>query len=74
MPYRCSSPRIGVGERMRRPIQSKQYGLFAAPDTKPQMFAVEMRIELVSLLGALLLEVISGQFLKVNTAVEEQEP
>jgi hypothetical protein len=58
---------------MRRTIQSKQCDLFAAPDITPQIFSAEMHIGLVSLLSALLLEVISGQYLELITAVEEQD-
>jgi hypothetical protein len=58
---------------MRPSIQSKQCDLFAAPAITPQIFAAEMRIGLVSLLSALLLEVISGQCLELITAVEEQD-
>ena len=58
---------------MRRSIQSKQCDLFTAPGITPQIFAAEMRIGLVSLLSALLLEVISGQYLELITAAEEQD-
>ena len=72
--YRCSVAVYRRGEeRMRRSIQSKQCDLFAAPDITPRIFAAEMRIGLVSLLSALLLEVISGQYLGLITAVEEQD-
>ncbi len=56
---------------MRQSIQSKQCNLFAAPDPTPQMLTAEYRLELVSLLGALLLEVMSGQCIELITAVEE---
>ena len=57
--YRCSVAVYRRGEeRMRRSIQSKQCDLFAAPDITPQI---------------LLLEVISGQYLGLITAVEEQD-
>lgn len=60
-------------ERMRRSIQSKQCNLFSAPDIEPEIFTEEMRIRLVGLLSALLLEVISGQPVELTTAVEEQD-
>ena len=72
--YRCSVAGYRRGEeRMRRSIQLKQCNLFAAPDITPQIFAAEMRIRLVDLLSALLLEVISGQYPELTTAVEEQD-
>jgi hypothetical protein len=71
--YRCSIAGYRRGEeRMRPSIQLKQCNLFA-PDITPQMFAAEMRIRLVDLLSALLLEVISGQYPELTTAVEEQD-
>ena len=60
-------------ERMRRSIQLKQSNLFATPDVTPQIFAAEMRIRLVYLLSALLLEAVSAQSPELTTAVEEQD-
>jgi hypothetical protein len=58
---------------MRRSIQLKQCNLFAAPDVTPQIFAAEMRIRLVDLLSALLIEVVSAQSPELTRAVEEQD-
>jgi hypothetical protein len=55
---------------MRRPIRSKQHDLFAVRAAAPPLSL--MRSELVSLLSALLLEVISHQRLRVHRA--QQEP
>jgi hypothetical protein len=58
---------------MRRPIRSKQHDLFAVRAAAPPLsLPVVMRSELVSLLSALLLEVISHQRLRVHRA--QQEP
>jgi hypothetical protein len=57
---------------MRRPIRSKQRDLFAAPATAPTSLPVVMRSELVSLLNALLLEVISHRRSQARRA--QQEP
>ena len=58
---------------MRRPIQSTQRDLFAARAAAPPLaLPVVMRPELVSLLSALLLEVVSHQRSHVQRA--QQEP
>jgi hypothetical protein len=57
---------------MRRPIRSKQCDLFAAPATAPLSLPVVMRSELVSLLSALLFEVISHRRSQAHRA--QQEP
>lgn len=57
---------------MRRPIRSKQRDLFAAPATSPLSLPVVMRSELVSLLTALLLEVVSHRRSQAHRA--QQEP
>jgi hypothetical protein len=46
---------------MRQPIRPKQRDLFATPVTAPLSLPREKRVEVVSLLRALLLEVISQQ-------------
>jgi hypothetical protein len=56
---------------MRRPIRSKQCDLFSAPATAPLLLPGTTRAELVSLLGALLLEVMSYQKPKLITAEKE---
>ena len=57
---------------MRRPIRSKQCDLFAAPAAAPLSLPVVMRSELVSLLSALLFEVISHRRSQAHRA--QQEP
>ena len=57
---------------MSRPIRSKQCVLFAAPATAPLSLPVVMRSELVSLLSALLFEVISHRRSQAHRA--QQEP
>lgn len=56
---------------MRRPIRSKQRDLFAVPATAPLALPVVMRAELVSLLGALLSEVISYRRSHAHRAQQE---
>jgi hypothetical protein len=56
---------------MRRPIRSKQRDLFAAPATAPLSLPVVMRSEVVSLLSALLLEVISHRRSQAHRARQE---
>jgi hypothetical protein len=74
MPYRCYFTVYRHEEqRMRRSIRSKQCDLFAVPATAPLSIAGTMRANLVSLLGALLLEVWSTQRPEVITAEKEQD-
>jgi hypothetical protein len=62
MAYRCCFAVYRHEEqRMKRPIGSEQSDLFFARATLPQSLPAVMRAELVSLLSALLLEVISPQ-------------
>lgn len=57
---------------MRRPIRSNQHDLFAVRAAAPPLLLpVVMRSELVSLLSALLLEVVSHQRLRVHRAQQE---
>jgi hypothetical protein len=58
---------------MRRPIRSTQSDLFAAPATAPLSLPGTTRAELVSLLGALLLEVMCHQQPKLITAEKESD-
>jgi len=57
---------------MRRPIRSQQCDLFAARAIAPPPLPVLTRSELVSLLSALLLEVISHRRSQAHQA--QQEP
>lgn len=73
LPYRGGFAVYGYEEpRMRQPIRSKQRDLFAARTTAPLSLAVVMRLELVDLLSALLLEVISHRRSQAHRA--QQEP
>jgi hypothetical protein len=73
MPYRCHfTVSRHEEQRMRRSIRSKQRDLFAVPATAPLSIPGTMRAGLVSLLGALLLEVLSNQHQEVIAA--EKEP
>jgi hypothetical protein len=57
--------------RMRRRIRTKQHDLFAVVAAAPLSLPVVMRSELVSLLSALLLEVVSHQRSHVHRAHQE---
>lgn len=62
---------------MRRAIRSKQFDLFVLPATPPLSLRPAMRDELVCLLRALLLEVMSHQQSQAVTAeavTAEKEP
>jgi hypothetical protein len=73
LPYRgCFAVYRHEEPRMRRPIRSKQRDLFATPVTAPLSLPVVMRSELVSLLSALLMEVISHRRSQAHRA--QQEP
>jgi hypothetical protein len=73
LPYRgCFAVYRHEEPRMRQPIRSKQRDLFAAPATAPMPLPVVIRSELVSLLNALLLEVISHRRSQAHRA--QQEP
>ena len=58
----CASPGL-------RDVESSSYRCSVAGYRR----GAEMRIRLVDLLSALLLEVISGQYPELTTAVEEQD-
>ena len=73
MRYRCYFAVYRHEEqRMRRSIWSKPGDLFAAPPTEPLSLPGVTRVELVSLLSALLWEVISHQRFQTRSA--QQEP
>lgn len=55
---------------MRRPIRSGQSDLFSAPATVPRSLPAVMRVELVDLLAALLVEVLPRQ--QEQTTVREE--
>jgi hypothetical protein len=70
MPYRYRFAVFrGEEQGMRQPIRPKQRDLFATPAAAPLPLPAEMHVEVVSLLRALLLEVISQQ-----RSQSQQEP